>query len=49
MTPILGLLGLLILGAFVCTILSTLTAPKCQLWVPVLLLCVALAVMVFPK
>jgi hypothetical protein len=49
MTPLLGLLGVLIIGAFVCTILTALAPPKCPPYVPLLLLCVAVAVMAFPR
>lgn len=34
------IVGLLLLTAFVCTILAVLQPPKCPLWVPVFILCV---------
>lgn len=40
---------LLLLAAFVCTIASALSPPKCPLWIAVLLLVVLEAVQVLPK
>jgi hypothetical protein len=42
----LTVLGLLILAAFICTIVSALG--KCPVWVPVLLLCVVELVRILP-
>lgn len=43
------LLALLILTAFICTVLHIQTPPKCPLWVPVFLIIIVLAIMVYPK
>jgi hypothetical protein len=41
---------LVVLGAaFVCTIAAAINPPKCPLWVPVLLLCVAGLLAYLPK
>jgi hypothetical protein len=40
---------LVLVGAFVCTIASALNPPKCPLWVPVMLLCVAGLLAHLPK
>ncbi len=49
MTPTLGLLALLIVTAFICTVLHIQTPSKCPLWVPVFIVIIVLAIMVIPK
>jgi hypothetical protein len=44
-----GLTLLLVLAAFLATIASALTPPRCPLWIAVLLLCVAMLAGLLPR
>ncbi len=45
----LSVMVLLLVAAFICTIVSAMTPPKCPLWVAVLLLVLIEALQILPK